>query len=169
MLRVTKSHDIAAMVKNDSLLHATVRIAGARGLCAFQKEIDVDVNAADAQGETALHVAAWRGDAKAVSTLLNHGACVEVRRADGQRALDLASARSGTASGCRRGSWEDVVEMLSAVHRKRSLEYVPFKSSRGELQTSQSASTIASEEDQDDPVPESNETIWFPVGWEYFM
>lgn len=51
------------------------------------------VNAASAEGSTALHKAAWNGHKKVVEVLLRAGASAKVKNKAGKTALDLAKAR----------------------------------------------------------------------------
>jgi ankyrin repeat protein len=71
----------------------------------------VDVNALDARGNTALHIAAHFGDKRAVDALLAHGAASLVSRA-GLKPFDEAVA----------GGWRDVAAVLLKEDVKRKVE-----------------------------------------------
>ncbi len=57
-----------------------------------------DVNARDADGETALHGAARKGWTQVVQYLADHGAKLNVKDASGRTALDYAAGRSATVT-----------------------------------------------------------------------
>src|SRR5580704_13627274 len=75
-----------------------------------------DVNAADNQGETALHGAAQKGDDQVVQFLADHGAKLDVKDKKGRTPLDAANGLMG--NGGFDGSRRDVHESTAALLRK---------------------------------------------------
>lgn len=75
-----------------------------------------DVNAADRQGDTALHGAAQKGDDKVVQFLADHGAKLDVKDAKGRTPLDAAMGAMG--NGGFDGTRRDVHESTAALIRK---------------------------------------------------
>jgi len=61
-------------------------------------ELGADLDAVNAAGDTALHIAASRGYKSVVGALLEKGAKADVRNHDGRTPLDLAAARANGAS-----------------------------------------------------------------------
>lgn len=59
-------------------------------------DLGVDVNVANAAGNTALHIAASRGHTTVVAFLIEHGAKLDVRNSRGQTPLALAMASSAS-------------------------------------------------------------------------
>ena len=76
-------------------------------------DVGVDVNVANANGNTALHVAAARGYDSIIELLVQHGATVEVANNEGQTPLDVARA------GSRRLGWRYTVPRRSTVELLR--------------------------------------------------
>ncbi len=69
---------------------------------------NVDVNARDSKGDTALHVAASRGRSEAIELLLAHGANIEAQDDNNRTPLHLcrrerSSGRGRTVAGTRCG------------------------------------------------------------------
>ena len=61
-------------------------------------ELGVEVNVANAAGQTALHSVAGRGFDSAISYLVARGARLDLRNIDNQRPLDVARARRADES-----------------------------------------------------------------------
>src|SRR5665213_1640767 len=77
----------------------------------------VDINAANGQGQTALHAAALKGYDKVVQFLADHGANLEAKDKRGNTPLDEALGQ-GAGSGGFDGSRKDVHESTAELLRK---------------------------------------------------
>ena len=86
-----------------------------------ENEEGVPVDAIDRFGNTALHKAAWLGDAACVRRLLAHGAQANARRYDGHTPLSLVQHRvlwnaayrpSGCPPGRAGGQWSTIARLL---------------------------------------------------------
>jgi uncharacterized protein len=77
----------------------------------------VDINAANGQGQTALHAAALKGDDQVVEFLADHGANLEAKDRRGNTPLDEALGR-GAGSGGFDGSRKDVHESTAELLKK---------------------------------------------------
>ena len=71
---------------------ATCRTAGCRAAKYFLEELGVDVNVRDADGFTALHHAAARGDNDTIQYLVSRGADVMAVNRAGQTTVDMANS-----------------------------------------------------------------------------
>jgi serine/threonine-protein kinase len=88
-LLLTRGAKLAARDKVVGPLHAAV-LAKRPELMAFLLERGAPIDAVDNTGDTALSLAAKRGDAEMVQTLVKRGANAEIRNDDGKSALDHA-------------------------------------------------------------------------------
>ncbi len=77
----------------------------------------VDINAANGQGQTALHAAALKGYDQVVEFLADHGANLEAKDRRGNTPLDEALGL-GAGSGGFDGSRKDVHESTAALLKK---------------------------------------------------
>jgi uncharacterized protein len=103
----TKEEDTTARKKTEAEAIASIK------LCL---DAGVDVNAADNQGDTALHGAAQKGWDQVVQFLLDHGARLDVKDKRGRTPLDAAMGLMG--NGGFDGSRRDVHESTAALLRK---------------------------------------------------
>jgi ankyrin repeat protein len=77
----------------------------------------VDINAANGQGQTALHAAALKGYDKVVQFLADHGANLSVKDRQGKTPLDAALGQGGGSGGFD-GSRKDVYESTAELIKK---------------------------------------------------
>jgi ankyrin repeat protein len=77
----------------------------------------VDINAANGQGQTALHAAALKGYDKVVQFLADHGANLSVKDRQGKTPLDAALGQGGGSGGFD-GSRKDVHESTAELIKK---------------------------------------------------
>ena len=77
----------------------------------------VDINAANGQGQTALHAAALKGYDKVVQFLADHGANLSVKDRQGKTPLDAALGQAGGSGGFD-GSRKDVHESTAELLKK---------------------------------------------------
>ena len=77
----------------------------------------VDINAANGQGQTALHAAALKGYDKVVQFLADHGANLSVKDRQGKTPLDAALGLAGGSGGFD-GSRKDVHESTAELLKK---------------------------------------------------
>ncbi len=103
----TKEEDTTARKKTEAEAIAAIK------LCL---DAGVDVNAADGQGQTALHGAAQKGWDQVVQFLADHGAKLDVKDKRGHTPLDAAMGLLG--NGGFDGSRRDVHESTAALIRK---------------------------------------------------
>ncbi len=103
----TKEEDTTARKKTEAEAIASIK------LCL---DAGVDVNAADNQGDTALHGAAQKGWDQVVQFLVDHGAKLDVKDKKGHTPLDAANGLMG--NGGFDGSRRDVHESTAALLRK---------------------------------------------------
>jgi uncharacterized protein len=103
----TKEEDTTARKKTEAEAIASIK------LCL---DAGVDVNAADNQGDTALHGAAQKGWDQVVQFLVDHGAKLDVKDKRGRTPLDAAMGLMG--NGGFDGSRRDVHESTAALLRK---------------------------------------------------
>jgi ankyrin repeat protein len=103
----TKEEDTTGRKKTEPEAIASIK------LCL---DAGVDVNAADNQGETALHGAAQKGWDQVVQFLVDHGAKLDVKDKKGRTPLDAANGLLG--NGGFDGSRRDVHESTVALLRK---------------------------------------------------
>ncbi|HTW64376.1 MAG TPA: ankyrin repeat domain-containing protein [Bryobacteraceae bacterium] len=103
----TKEEDTTGRRKTEDEAIAAIKLLLAAG---------VDVNAADRQGQTALHGAAQKGYDQVVQFLADHGAKLDVKDAKGRTPLDAAMGLLG--NGGFDGSRRDVHESTAALLRK---------------------------------------------------
>jgi ankyrin repeat protein len=88
-------------------------------------ELGNDVNAADDNGETALHGAAWRGDTKIVMLLVEKGARLDAREKKGQF-TPLAYAHLVYTPGMVFQSWPETEALLRKLMVEQGLDtHVP--------------------------------------------
>ena len=81
----------------------------------------VDINAANGQGQTALHAAALKGWDKVVEFLANHGANLSAKDRQGKTPLDAAlglAGGSGGFDGSRRDVHESTADLLKKLMAK---------------------------------------------------
>jgi ankyrin repeat protein len=81
----------------------------------------VDINAANGQGQTALHAAALKGYDKVVEFLANHGAYLTAKDRQGKTPLDAALGQAGGSGGfdgSRRDVHESTAELLKKLMAK---------------------------------------------------
>ena len=81
----------------------------------------VDINAANGQGQTALHAAALKGYDKVVQFLADHGANLDVKDRQGKTPLDAAlglAGGSGGFDGSRKDVHESTAELLKRLAAK---------------------------------------------------
>ena len=103
----TKEEDTTARKKTEAEAIASMKLCLGAG---------VDVNAADNQGDTALHGAAQKGWDQVVQFLVDHGAKLDVKDKKGHTPLDAAMGLMG--NGGFDGSRRDVHETTAALLRK---------------------------------------------------
>jgi ankyrin repeat protein len=103
----TKEEDTTARKKTEADAIASIK------LCL---DAGVDVNAADNQGDTALHGAAQKGWDQVAQFLVDHGAKLDVKDKKGHTPLDAAMGLMG--NGGFDGSRRDVHESTAALLRK---------------------------------------------------
>lgn len=103
----SKEEDTTGRKKTEEQAIATIQLLLDAG---------ADINAADRQGDTALHGAAQKGDDKVVQFLADHGAKLDVKDAKGRTPLDAAMGALG--NGGFDGSRRDVHESTAALIRK---------------------------------------------------
>src|SRR5690349_17330554 len=77
----------------------------------------VDINAANGQGQTALHAAALKGYDKVVQFLADHGANLQAKDRNGKTPLDAALGLAGGSGGFD-GSRQDVHESTAELLKK---------------------------------------------------
>jgi ankyrin repeat protein len=77
----------------------------------------VDINAANGQGQTALHAAALKGSDKIVQFLADHGANLSAKDKQGKTPLDAALGQAGGSGGFD-GSRKDVHESTADLLKK---------------------------------------------------
>jgi ankyrin repeat protein len=77
----------------------------------------VDINAANGQGQTALHAAALKGYDKVVQFLADHGANLSAKDRQGKTPLDVALGQGGGSGGFD-GSRKDVHESTAELLKK---------------------------------------------------
>jgi ankyrin repeat protein len=101
----TKEEDSTGRKKTEAEAIASVKLCLAAG---------VDVNAADLQGDTALHGAAQKGYDQVVQFLVDHGAKLDVKDKRGHTPLDAAMGLMGNGGfdGSRRDVHESTAELL---------------------------------------------------------
>ena len=80
---------------------------------ALLLKLGADVNAVDANGETAMHGAAYKNLPKVIQFLANHGAKVEIWNRKNKYRLDPL----GIAAGHRPGNFKPSDETLAALHK----------------------------------------------------
>jgi ankyrin repeat protein len=103
----TKEEDTTARKKTEAEAISSIK------LCL---DAGADVNAADNQGQTALHGAAQKGWDQVVQFLVDHGAKLDVKDKKGRTPLDAAMGLLG--NGGFDGSRRDVHESTAALIRK---------------------------------------------------
>ena len=103
----TKEEDTTGRKKTEAEAIASIK------LCL---DAGADVNAADNQGETALHGAAQKGWDQVVQFLADHGAKLDIKDKKGRTPLDAAMGLMG--NGGFDGSRRDVHERTAALLRK---------------------------------------------------
>ncbi|HTB20606.1 MAG TPA: ankyrin repeat domain-containing protein [Bryobacteraceae bacterium] len=103
----TKEEDTTARKKTEADAIASLKLFVDAG---------VDVNAADGQGQTALHGAAQKGWDQVVQFLVDHGAKLDVKDKRGRTPLDAAMGLLG--NGGFDGTRRDVHESTAALLRK---------------------------------------------------
>jgi uncharacterized protein len=103
----TKEEDTTGRKKTEAEAIASLK------LCL---DAGVDVNAADTQGQTALHGAAQKGWDQVVQFLADHGAKLDIKDKKGRTPLDAAMGLLG--NGGFDGSRRDVHESTAALLRK---------------------------------------------------
>jgi ankyrin repeat protein len=109
-LRTQLSQRGAFAREEDAVLEAVKLIVSQR----------VDVNAKDADGETALHRAVALGHASVVQYLVEHGADVNIRNAEGVTPLMRAeAAESDGGGGARRRTMSGMAELLRKLGASR--------------------------------------------------
>jgi ankyrin repeat protein len=103
----TKEEDTTGRKKTEEEAIASIKLCLGAG---------ADVNAADNQGDTALHGAAQKGDDQVVQFLVEHGAKLDIKDKKGRTPLDAAMGLMG--NGGFDGSRRDVHESTAALLRK---------------------------------------------------
>jgi ankyrin repeat protein len=103
----TKEEDTTGRKKTEAEAIASIK------LCL---DAGADVNAADIQGDTALHGAAQKGYDQVVQFLVEHGAKLDLKDKKGRTALDAANGLMG--NGGFDGTRRDVHETTAALLRK---------------------------------------------------
>jgi len=103
----TKEEDTTARKKTEADAIASIK------LCL---DAGVDVNAADNQGDTALHGAAQKGWDQVVQFLVDRGAKLDLKDKKGHSPLDAAMGLMG--NGGFDGSRRDIHESTAALLRK---------------------------------------------------
>jgi len=103
----TKEEDTTGRKKTEAEAIASIK------LCL---DAGADVNAADNQGDTALHGAAQKGWDQVVQFLVDHGAELDLKDKKGRTALDAANGLMG--NGGFDGTRRDVHESTAALLRK---------------------------------------------------
>lgn len=86
---------------------------------------DMDINARDAAGDTALHVYLWRGDETAARALIAHGADVNAIGDMGETPLHVAMRHAGPgtlAALLAAGSRRDVISEFQQTPRDVAVE-----------------------------------------------
>jgi uncharacterized protein len=101
----TKEEDTTGRKKTEAEAIASIKLCLAAG---------VDVNAADLQGDTALHGAAQKGYDQVVQFLVDHGAKLDIKDKRGHTPLDAAMGLMGNGGfdGSRRDVHESTAELL---------------------------------------------------------
>jgi ankyrin repeat protein len=101
----TKEEDTTARTKTEAQAIASIKLFLDAG---------VDVNAADNQGDTALHGAAQKGTDQVVQFLVDHGAKLDIKDKKGRSPLDAAMGLMGNGGfdGSRRDVHESTAELL---------------------------------------------------------
>jgi len=101
----SKEEDTTARSKTEAQAIASIKLFLAAG---------VDVNAADNQGDTALHGAAQKGTDQVVQFLVDHGAKLDIKDKKGRSPLDAAMGLMGNGGfdGGRRDVHESTAELL---------------------------------------------------------
>jgi ankyrin repeat protein len=101
----TKEEDTTARKKTEADAIASIKLFLDAG---------VDVNAADNQGDTALHGAAQKGTDQVVQFLVDHGAKLDIKDKKGRSPLDAAMGLMGNGGfdGSRRDVHESTAELL---------------------------------------------------------
>jgi len=101
----TKEEDTTARTKTEAQAIASIKLFLDAG---------VDVNAADNQGDTALHGAAQKGTDQVVQFLVDHGAKLDIKDRKGRSPLDAAMGLMGNGGfdGSRRDVHESTAELL---------------------------------------------------------
>jgi hypothetical protein len=101
----TKEEDTTARKKTEADAIASIKLFLDAG---------VDVNAADNQGDTALHGAAQKGTDPVVQFLVDHGAKLDIKDKKGRSPLDAAMGLMGNGGfdGSRRDVHESTAELL---------------------------------------------------------
>ncbi len=87
----------------------------------------VDINAANGQGQTALHAAALKGDDKIVQFLADHGANVAAKDRQGKTPLDAALGQAGGSGGfdgSRRDVHESTAELIKKLMAKKGSDAI---------------------------------------------
>jgi uncharacterized protein len=82
-------------------------------------EHGADVNAFNANGQTALHLAAQRGADSVVRYLADHGARLAIRNKQGRTPLDLASGRGGGGRGGPAVARESTAALLRSLMERK--------------------------------------------------
>jgi ankyrin repeat protein len=91
----------------------------------IQVAAGVDVNAADKQGETAMHWAAAKGLNRVIEFMVAHGANVNVQNNRRQTPLDLAEAPRRNRGGDSLGSQVATAALLRSLGAQEGGEPVP--------------------------------------------
>ncbi len=104
----TKEEDTTGRFKTESDAIESIKLLLAAGM---------DINAANGQGQTALHGAALKGSDEIVKFLADHGAKLDAKDRQGKTALDAALGLAGGSGGFD-GSRKDVHESTAELLKK---------------------------------------------------
>jgi len=118
--------------------HALIRSANSGNLADVRSQLEkenADVNMTDAQGNTPLHHAAWKGNLSVAEYLLKKGASVNVKDHAGQTALHLAATHghddivkllidNGADVNARKNNGSTPLILAAMNNGKKSVEYL---------------------------------------------